>query len=485
MGRLPELLSVTAEARRTFGGATYQPDHAHYELEFNLIVNGKGAYFLEDGHHDLVPGTLVWLLPKQRHRLIRSPDLEMWVAIISPSKLDEEFMQEVAERPCTLLSSEDAIALDRLLAHHSQDTDEPRLYHSGLEYVFRSAWHACRTTPGALRKPTHPAVVKALQILRANEDAPDAAQLARMCGVSQAYLGQLLMEHTGKRLVEWRNRMRIERFHVLYPESGDLLTAALDAGFGSYTQFHRVFSEMVGTTPGEWAKAGAETRTIGLPSEAISIRGSAAESTRMIWYGLAELVLPAASRWFNDSFAGHFLSENAIRSDAPPIPSGFDSYSELRSLEPILLEQASNLSPARAEKLGRAFARNDLFEIYRGSLGLYGLGHRDLAALIAMYIGLSWIGANYAPIPTLQQLQKLTSAVRYAAAASGILRDASEEDRKLLAAALVVQTAIFRAALDGARSSGNDSLAKKVAEISRETALSTVKVDLCSTRLIF
>lgn len=41
--------------------------------------------------------------------------------------------------------------------------------------------------------------------------------------------------------------LRIERFFTLVsPDGGNLLQAALDAGFGSYAQFHRVFRELWG-----------------------------------------------------------------------------------------------------------------------------------------------------------------------------------------------------------------------------------------------
>jgi len=47
-----------------------------------------------------------------------------------------------------------------------------------------------------------------------------------------------------------RNRLRLERFFAEVDQGGNnLLEAALAAGFGSYSQFHRVFRELIGTTP--------------------------------------------------------------------------------------------------------------------------------------------------------------------------------------------------------------------------------------------
>jgi transcriptional regulator GlxA family with amidase domain len=63
-------------------------------------------------------------------------------------------------------------------------------------------------------------------------------------------------------LVEYRNRLRLERFSMLLDKQGEnLLEAALAAGFGSYAQFHRVFLAQRGTTPGKFLRARARRRT--------------------------------------------------------------------------------------------------------------------------------------------------------------------------------------------------------------------------------
>lgn len=483
MGERANILSVATEIRRTGSGVLYQTDHAHHQLEFNLIISGKGTYFLEDGQHDLVPGTLVWLLPGQPHRLIRSPDLDMWVALISPEELDEELVREVAEQPCRVLASADAIALDRLLAHISQDSDEPTLYRTGLEYAFRSAWRASRLTNGAPQRAMHPAVIRTLEILRSSAETPSATALAKMCGISQDYLGQLLVEHTGRGFVEWRNRTRLERFHILYPQSGDLLTAAFDAGFGSYTQFHRVFCEMVGTTPGEWARNGAAVQTVALPSEARTIKGSDAESTRMIWYPLAEISLQAAARWLSPSFGAHLPHKGPLPHSTIPVESGVESYADLRRFEPILLDEIRAIDADRCAKLERAFSRNDLFETYRSSIGQYELGVQDLANLVGLYMMFAWIAANHAPIPSISQLLRITGAARHSIAAAGCFDAATVEERQLAAAALIVQIMMLRGAVTASRAGGGDVAVKRIAQAACNTARATLGVDIAALRL--
>jgi AraC-like DNA-binding protein len=64
-------------------------------------------------------------------------------------------------------------------------------------------------------------------------------------------LAKHFRREVGVSLLDYRNRLRIERFLELARESGNLLQAALDAGFGSYAQFHRVFRQQIGVTPKE------------------------------------------------------------------------------------------------------------------------------------------------------------------------------------------------------------------------------------------
>lgn len=78
-------------------------------------------------------------------------------------------------------------------------------------------------------------------------------QLAKKLAVSSSKLTHLFKEEMGVSLIDYKNRLRLERFLTLVaPGGGNLMQAALDAGFGSYAQFHRVFRELLGATPREY-----------------------------------------------------------------------------------------------------------------------------------------------------------------------------------------------------------------------------------------
>jgi AraC-like DNA-binding protein len=91
-------------------------------------------------------------------------------------------------------------------------------------------------------------------VLRALEENPRTSgeSLARQFSVSAGHLARSFKVEVGMSLVEYRNRRLMDRvFVVLERGSSNLIEAALEAGFGSYGQFHRVYKRMFGTCTGD------------------------------------------------------------------------------------------------------------------------------------------------------------------------------------------------------------------------------------------
>ncbi len=110
--------------------------------------------------------------------------------------------------------------------------------------------------PGAARNGAPasltPAVAAAMSRLNA-EPTLETAALARKVRLPARTLAKQFRQQVGMTLVDYRNRVRLERFfEFVRPSAGNLLEAALDAGFGSYAQFHRVFRRVLGVTPNEY-----------------------------------------------------------------------------------------------------------------------------------------------------------------------------------------------------------------------------------------
>jgi AraC-like DNA-binding protein len=86
----------------------------------------------------------------------------------------------------------------------------------------------------------------------AKEPSLTGKKLASEQGISLSRLARVFKREMSMSLVEYRNRLRLERFQTLLDAGGENLhDAALRAGFGSYAQFHRVFRALRGGTPRE------------------------------------------------------------------------------------------------------------------------------------------------------------------------------------------------------------------------------------------
>ncbi len=151
-------------------------------------------------------GTLIWLMPGQRHRLVRSPSLEMWVMNFRSELLEAAQLATLAAEPLKQLSGEALMDLDRLLSQVAQDSDDPLVYNAGITYVVRRALRASRDSPPANARPLHPAVPWALLLLRQSGAVDSLSRIAKAAGVTAPYLSRLLVEHTGRSFLDWRNR---------------------------------------------------------------------------------------------------------------------------------------------------------------------------------------------------------------------------------------------------------------------------------------
>jgi transcriptional regulator GlxA family with amidase domain len=87
------------------------------------------------------------------------------------------------------------------------------------------------------------------------EPALNGADVAARLDVSLGRLAHVFKAEIGMSMVEYRNRVRLNRFTTLVDKgSRNLLETALAAGFGSYAQFHRVFRALRRVSPREYLR---------------------------------------------------------------------------------------------------------------------------------------------------------------------------------------------------------------------------------------
>lgn len=284
--------------------AGYRPHfHTHDELEFNLITSGSASYLIRDRRFDLAPGTVIWLFPKQAHLLVNeSADFGMWIAVFreslvqsactsqatSPLREDdpagfhcsrinrhnartitdlcERLAVETGLRPagCGL---EDTQIASRKLRGAAPSGGDPATVNAGLGWLLVSTWRATRAAASGTDltegSDIHPAVERAAFFLRDHTDRLSLKELADRSGLSPSRLSRLFKQQVGISISAYGNRQRVERFVHLYGRGRriSMLTAALDAGFGSYAQFHRAFKQFMHQSPSGYRRQVTQGRT--------------------------------------------------------------------------------------------------------------------------------------------------------------------------------------------------------------------------------
>ncbi|BDI28217.1 hypothetical protein CCAX7_002680 [Capsulimonas corticalis] len=245
--------------------------HRHEELEFNLVTAGRAAYLLGERRYELTRNSLVWLFPEQDHVLLdRSPDHAMWIGLFKPdllsrldagSRLDADKAVLLEPAPagnfCRRISEADGARLSALLDELQAVRQDTPWFNAGLGYLLFMSWGAYLAAEESAAGPdVHPAVEQTARLLRDDPEPLTVDQLAARVGLSASYLGRLFHQQTGITLVEFRNRQRMDRFLRLYDGEQKIsaLEAALETGFGSYPQFHRVFTEQMGCSPAEYKR---------------------------------------------------------------------------------------------------------------------------------------------------------------------------------------------------------------------------------------
>ena len=248
---------------RHAGGDVRPRPHRHAELEINLVVRGTASYLLGERRYELSPGTLTWLFPGQDHVLVdQSADHELWWAVFRPSLVVRSATtpqtrplveQDPAGRFSRRLDSGAAGRLDALFREvRAAEMRDDALANAGLAYLLVSAWRAFLESEAVVEGiELHPAVETVARLLRSDPGAGDLAWLARTAGLSPSHLSRLFRAQTGVSIGRFRNQQRLQRFLLLYGRGRrtTALAAALEAGFGSYAQYYRVFREETGRSP--------------------------------------------------------------------------------------------------------------------------------------------------------------------------------------------------------------------------------------------
>ncbi|HEY5376817.1 MAG TPA: helix-turn-helix transcriptional regulator [Polyangiaceae bacterium] len=253
-----------------------KPRHFHAQLELLVLVRGRAQVRIGRTLHTAHAGQLVWHLPGVEHVLHEaSADCDLRVLHIEPD-LCAAVVREVAplapaaSHPVTrtaslfdwtrplgeLASGRPVVELkqrdrDLLLDQCDATCVDPALSASEVSARLRAALStALRATLSDHDDQRALSLVELASCLLLENPGLERAQVCRALDVSEGYLSRRFQLELGISFSEQRARSRICRFVSQVARNGtSYLEAALESGFGSYSQLHRSFTQIVCTSP--------------------------------------------------------------------------------------------------------------------------------------------------------------------------------------------------------------------------------------------
>lgn len=238
--------------------------HHHAELELNVVTRGSATYLLGNRRYQIHAGDCMWLFPAQEHVLLdEAMDFEMWIAVfkrraIKRAATDIESKSLLSHSRegecCRRLSQSELVRFEGIFSDLAAVAAQPGFLNAGLAYLLLQSWRSFEQASQVHARDVHPAVERAARLISDDGTSLNLEQVARQSGLSATRLSRLFKQQTGFAMVDFRNRRRIERYLELYGvgQRTTMLAAALEAGFGSYPQFHRTFRRVTGCSPAEY-----------------------------------------------------------------------------------------------------------------------------------------------------------------------------------------------------------------------------------------
>jgi AraC-like DNA-binding protein len=263
-----------------------KPFHFHGHLELLLIKRGHAIERIGNRTHAVHARQLVWHLPSIPHEMLfASSDLDMRVVHAEPDLAAAMCQAERASNPLRSRASRGTTSTDPSAAASLSDwvrdlgwlaaaqpvvelrqadvdllledcdstfNDEPPQSDEvpRLRRLLQNAWRATLRNRDDAQSSSLAELASCLLLEDTTLDRP---AVCRMLDVSEGHLSRTFQRELGTSFVAQRARVRVSRFVDHVERQGqNLLDAALSAGFGSYSQLHRTFSELVGMNPASY-----------------------------------------------------------------------------------------------------------------------------------------------------------------------------------------------------------------------------------------
>ena len=227
--------------------STRRPRHFHAEPELNLVTAGRGCFGFGAHAAEVAVGDLLCWAPGQDHELLSaSDDFDLFVIGLTP---------ELSERVlgADLVTTHRGPVRLRLSPQQLADL-APRCLFPALhgdiivkESAVGDLWRMAHSFR-AVHAVGHTLTRRSLCFVNEHPEM-SRAEIARRSHGSLGEISRHFHKEMGLPLSAYRARVRLLRFIYLVDAGSTFLQAALTAGFGSYSQCHRVFQATLGCAP--------------------------------------------------------------------------------------------------------------------------------------------------------------------------------------------------------------------------------------------
>jgi len=230
-----------------------RPRHFHEEPELNLVTRGAATFSVGDRIVHVKSGELLAFPAGVDHALLEaSPDLYLYAVGLDPTYSTGVLAgrtDTVAPCHARLAASDLTDVTDRAAAI----VDRRGAEQLGAELWDRVHWLARRSLE-AERGSAHVLTRRTLKLVAAEPDCRLDA-LASELRTHPSEVSRHFHRDVGLTLVRYRTRLRLLRVVRLVDAGQDLMSAASDAGFGSYSQCHRSFHAELGCAPASFFRS--------------------------------------------------------------------------------------------------------------------------------------------------------------------------------------------------------------------------------------
>jgi AraC-like DNA-binding protein len=260
-------------------GELTMPSHFHFSHELIFVAQGRARFTVAGRRYEAGPGCLVLINHFEHHALeaLEYPYARYYV-LIRPERLSAAVGSPVLEsvfrhrpagfRHMVALGGETRAAVQKLIERmYLEYADRPDFWDASLQSLTRllliRLYRSCPASfPAAQNTDAARLVLRVQKYLDAHFcEAPALADVAGAFYISRCHLSRLFKSVTGFGFKEYLDLLRLARAkELLFYSQQSVTRVAAACGFGSVSQFIRVFREKEGVTPLQYRKkAAAET----------------------------------------------------------------------------------------------------------------------------------------------------------------------------------------------------------------------------------